>query len=325
MDTSDFERDIDWLKNSLQAAIELEFSTIPPYLCAFWSIINPMDPIAISIREIIHEEMIHMGLTCNMLSAIGGTPKLTGKEHAPSYPGPLPGGVKPEITIKLSGLNKETISTFAELEAPEGNITCYVSEREIYPSIGAFYKSILKVFKKLKPTFSIDRQITGPYAPIVITSMDQVQDAISIILRQGEGAEKSPIDTGPNDLAHYFRFMEMIKGYKLIYIGNDKKKQWAYTGEEIIWPEAMLMVTVGEDGYAEVDVPDEVNTLLTQFDKSYSDLLTKLELAWSEGDQGHFIKSIEMMFSMREIAIQLMQIPIGNQPVTYGPLFRWQD
>ena len=35
------DRDSGWLKESLQAAIELELSTLPPYLCAMWSIRDP--------------------------------------------------------------------------------------------------------------------------------------------------------------------------------------------------------------------------------------------------------------------------------------------
>lgn len=42
-----------WLKKSLQAAVSLEFATIPPYLCALWSIKDDRHDVARSIREII--------------------------------------------------------------------------------------------------------------------------------------------------------------------------------------------------------------------------------------------------------------------------------
>lgn len=32
------QHDLVWLKEALQAAIELELATLPPYLCAMWSI-----------------------------------------------------------------------------------------------------------------------------------------------------------------------------------------------------------------------------------------------------------------------------------------------
>ncbi len=45
------EHDLDWLKESLQAAIKLEFATLPPYLAALWSIKQDSDPVAMSIRR----------------------------------------------------------------------------------------------------------------------------------------------------------------------------------------------------------------------------------------------------------------------------------
>ncbi len=36
-------RNSDWIKGALQAAVELEISAIPSYLCAYWSIKNPIE------------------------------------------------------------------------------------------------------------------------------------------------------------------------------------------------------------------------------------------------------------------------------------------
>jgi hypothetical protein len=70
------QKDLDWLKASLQAALELELSTLPPYLCGLWSITDKTHPVRKLIRTIVLEEMLHMGLACNMLTAIGGTPEI---------------------------------------------------------------------------------------------------------------------------------------------------------------------------------------------------------------------------------------------------------
>src|SRR3954447_18309533 len=45
MRVSPADHDLEWLKSSLQAAVELEMATIPPYLCAMWSIKDPADPV----------------------------------------------------------------------------------------------------------------------------------------------------------------------------------------------------------------------------------------------------------------------------------------
>jgi len=46
--------------------------------------------------------MFHLGLACNILSAIGGTPQILAA--VPTYPGPLPGDVRPQLTVYLGTL-----------------------------------------------------------------------------------------------------------------------------------------------------------------------------------------------------------------------------
>jgi len=66
------------LEDALQTAMQLEFSTIPPYLCAQWSINSNSDPsnVAGLIQNIVIQEMLHFALAGNMLNAIGRTPSI---------------------------------------------------------------------------------------------------------------------------------------------------------------------------------------------------------------------------------------------------------
>jgi len=68
--------DLSMLRAALQAAVTLEFSTLPPYLTAIWSVKDPLHLVADSILNILQEEMLHMALSCNMLVAIGGRPEI---------------------------------------------------------------------------------------------------------------------------------------------------------------------------------------------------------------------------------------------------------
>ena len=61
--------DLEWLRNALQVAIQLELATLPPYLTARWTIKSGADPVARSIYDIRQEEMFHFGLACNLLAA----------------------------------------------------------------------------------------------------------------------------------------------------------------------------------------------------------------------------------------------------------------
>ena len=140
------EHGADWLKQSLQAAIELEFATIPVYLCGLWSIKNQDGPVHSSIRAIVLDEMFHFGLACNMLTTIKGTPEVNTSDVIPKYPGGLPGGVRPWLRVALTGLTKPVVDEmYMQIEYPEnGPITMF--RGETYPTIGDFYDAILDAF-----------------------------------------------------------------------------------------------------------------------------------------------------------------------------------
>src|SRR5262245_18484036 len=149
-------RDLDWLKECLQAAIELEMSTIPPYLYAFWSIDHDHDPDAAgdTIRQIAIEEMLHMGIASNLLVAIGGKPKIL--EAAPTYPTQLPKDVHKGLTVDLQPLStKLLLNAFMAIEEPTASV---VDDPDFTPShttlIGDFYKTVQEGFDALSPALS---------------------------------------------------------------------------------------------------------------------------------------------------------------------------
>ena len=91
-------QDVEWLKQMLQYAVELEVSTLPPYLSGLWTIQQGSGPVYDLIQSVVQEEMVHLGLACNMLTAIGRAPSIYGPFQAKAiqYPGPLPGGRPPD-------------------------------------------------------------------------------------------------------------------------------------------------------------------------------------------------------------------------------------
>jgi rubrerythrin len=130
-------RDISWLEQSLQAAVELELSTLPPYLCGAWSVKDTTSDVYKIVLGVALEEMGHMGLACNMLTTIGGTPQIS--TSVPTYPGPLPGGVSPDLTVYLAGLSIDYLqNVYMQIEYPEGGPIARAAAGETYPTIGAF-------------------------------------------------------------------------------------------------------------------------------------------------------------------------------------------
>jgi rubrerythrin len=96
------------LQEHLQWAIELEHSTIPPYLCALYSIEAGHNAEATEVlSSVMVEEMLHLTLAANLLNAVGGRPRLDIPEMLPDYPHSLPHGDRSfEISLFVSALRR---------------------------------------------------------------------------------------------------------------------------------------------------------------------------------------------------------------------------
>ena len=110
--------DLDSLKAHLQVAVELEMTTLPPYLCALYSIPDGTNVEAAGlIRSVMMEEMLHIILAANVLNAIGGSPVLAKKVVAPEYPTVLPQS-DGAFSISLQPFSRAAIADFMRVELP---------------------------------------------------------------------------------------------------------------------------------------------------------------------------------------------------------------
>src|SRR5687767_925385 len=107
--------------SALQQAIELEHSTIPPYLYALYSLVpGKNDSIAEIIESVVVEEMLHMTLVSNILNALGGSPQIDSPDFVPDYPGPLPGSVESQLIVGLAPFSIDLVhDVFMTIEEPE--------------------------------------------------------------------------------------------------------------------------------------------------------------------------------------------------------------
>jgi hypothetical protein len=100
------------LRAHLQSAIELEHATLPPYLCALYS----LDPIrnaaaAEVLCSVFVEEMLHLTLVANLLNAVGGRPRFDTPELLPGYPRYLPHGDR-SFEMSLLPFGAEALEQF---------------------------------------------------------------------------------------------------------------------------------------------------------------------------------------------------------------------
>ncbi|WP_328304519.1 ferritin-like domain-containing protein [Actinomycetospora sp. NBC_00405] len=311
------DQDLDWLKTALQAAVELELATIPPYLCAMWSVKENADPVRSMIRDIAIEEMAHMATACNLPTAIGGTPAINTIDAVPKYPGPLPGEVHPGLVVPLAGLSRDLIwNVFMEIELPFSGPVLF-AEGMAFPTIGAFYETIARAYEQLPPdAITGERQIevgAGTGAAFTIADRLDAKQAISRIKEQGEGSSNSPLgdpDTNPltDDLAHYYQVAEIFYGRRLVAVDG----LFEFVGDVIPFPDVLPMAEVPPAGYPES----------ADFDQAYKSILDKLQSAWENGDQSAMNISVSDMFALESEAVALMETPLPGGGGTFGPDFK---
>jgi hypothetical protein len=313
------QRGLDWLQTALQAAVAVEFATIPPYLCALWSIQDDRHPAAASIRNVVQEEMLHMSLACNMLAAVGGTPQISSVSVAPVYWEHLPAGIHPDLVVKLGGFTDAALAGFIEIESPDPLTRDGGAGDATHRSIGDFYTAVADSLADLRPAITIDHQVAGPLAHMTIPTVESALTAIALIKDQGEGS-RSPIVAHTDELAHYYRFLELKQRQQISHL--DDSGAPVFVGPLWEEPSTWPVASVPDGGYREPDVPPDVWRQLDQFDRTFTKLLDLLQLAWELGQETPFVRAIEVMFELTTRGRSLMQIerPDGNG--NYCPNFR---
>ena len=278
------------LQDALQTAMQLEFSTIPPYLCAQWSINSDPSGVANMIQTIVVQEMYHFALAGNMLTAIGGKPSIANAAFVPSYPtNTLPGGIPQKLAVDLQPLSLNQLQVFMQIENPEFPPVA-LAAGPAPATIGAFYDTISTGFTTVKPTIVPNAPFVSMNEAVQITSIPDAQAAITRIKSEGEGTQGSP-DEPPSAapaFAHYYTFKEIFTGKTLV----QNNGTWSFSGAPIQFP------TVFNFQQSTVN-PDPS----TAFNQALSQLLTELETCWTSGAQ----PDIGAMFQLQSTGQTLIQ------------------
>lgn len=223
---------IESLREHLQWAIELEHATLPPYLCALYSLDPGRNPDAVElVGSVFAEEMLHLALAANLLNAVGGSPRLDIPEMLPPHPRTMPHGDR-SLELALVPFGSDALEMFLRIErpAPAGG----PAEGDHYETIGQFYAAIEDGLRRLcdqlgeKEVFSGDpvRQVTTTHFRHSAGKLVPVDDlasalaALEEIVEQGEGMSSDEVWDGDEDVfhpgrdevAHYYRFTELKLG-----------------------------------------------------------------------------------------------------------------
>jgi len=350
---------IELFKN-LQTAIELEHSTIPPYLAAYFTINQDTNAFSWSvIRSVFMEEMLHMTLACNVLNAVGGHPFIDNPTFIPEYPTEFNFADR-KFDVGIVKFSKPAIEAFLEIEKPseqklrvEGehlkNLMQPINLEE--KTIGEFYQAIKDQLIHLVEEYGEEEvfngdssiQITAKHyyggggKVIEVHNLETALFAIDIIVDQGEGASGTIYDGDETffgqeqEVAHFYRFNEIYLGQK--YNEGDHPNENP-TGEKVTinWDAVIDMV----DNPKASNFPEgsAARIKADEFNQLYSHFLRLLHLAFN-GQSHLLVKAIGMMYQMKYVAAELLNCPTSDSskkmagpPFEYIPLaerkqFHW--
>lgn len=186
------------------------------------------------LRGVAVQEMLHLGAVCNLLTAIGGAPHL----RRPNFPIRMDrrGG----FHLRLAPFSLETMEQFIAIEEPDELVggkmerslptevrprlsDIFATERE-YHTQGRLYRGLEDGFLYLAQKYGerqlfIGRPEAQTAAPAhfetlpelkPVTDLASAQEAINVIVVQGEGASRDTPDS------HYNKFMTIWREYKAV-------------------------------------------------------------------------------------------------------------
>ena len=301
------------LKQHLQIAVMLEFSTLPPYLCACWSI-HGTSAHARQVRQfissVVQEEMLHMAMACNILNAIGGRPVLNEPDLHPVFPCSLPGHSKTHhaFIVELNKCCPAALKTFLQIELPEA-FNGDGHHPDGWCTIGEFYDEIASLLNHPAlndSDFAYGRQVGNQYNPArgILYEVHNRSDAckaLEEIIDQGEGHSGKMYDQD-HQLTHYWKFSAI---YDLM-----ENEIWNYEDE------VYNMAPNPDERFFSA----EAKKLNRQFCLAWTALLEEMHRAFNR-EAPSLDKSIEWMFRLKDPAIALMQIPLTGKAGNAGPTF----
>jgi len=329
---------IEALREHLQWAIELEHATLPPYLCALYSLEPGTNEDARAvIGGVFVEEMLHLALAANVLNAVGGRPVLDSPRLLPPHPRRLPHG-DPSLMVSLAPFGHDALEAFLRIERPappRGRV-----EADGYETIGQFYAAVEQGLKHLCDRLGEAIVFTGdPSRQVRVTHfhhssgrMIAVQDlesalaALAEIVDEGEGAGRGEVwdgdadvlHPGQSEVAHYFRFDELRRGRR--YRPGDTAATGP-TGDPVAVDFAAVRPMRSNPRVADHPVGSPIRVAQDAFNRTYCDLLRELEAAF-DGNPAGLGAAVGRMYRLKTEAEALLALPDGDEWVA-GPTFEY--
>ena len=296
------------------------------------------------VSHVATEEMLHLALVHNLLSAVGAAPHFA----RPNFPAPAH-HYPPGVSLTLVPFGEPALRHFTFLERPEGmelegaagidapveEAVPLMAEGDIVPqlqdfaTVGHLYRSIEHGIAHLAEKFGERGLFVGPRRAqatsasfhwpelVAVIDVESAQQAIDTILEQGEGAR------GDWQSAHFGQFVEILDEYRQL-----REQNPAF---DPVRPVLFATVRSGERGEGIPLIGDEVTARSTDlFNVGYEILLQTLERYFA-----HTEETDAQLATLAETAVALMlrvlkplgsaitTLPVGPEypGMTAGPSF----
>jgi ferritin-like protein len=335
----------------LTEAAELEHALMCQYLYAAlsmkrhveegvsWQQLELMRRWEASIMLIARQEMEHLGLVCNLLTAIGEAPWLT----RPNFP-LTPRHYDLEVESKLERLTEETLVRFALFEIPDADIEepdrallakalGQPIDPQRYQTIGRLYDEIAQLLQQLGeelfigppgaelattdvipvPLRGISLPNTARIYDVELVPVDGLASALAVveqIVSEGEGSPGSSLES------HFKRVLAILREFR-----DERERDPAF--------EPARPVTAHPDPHQIANV--RTRRVSQLFDEAYATLLLLLMRFFSQSDEDtaeltglQRAAFFPMMTTViRPLAEVLTLLPTGADSATAGPAFRF--
>ena len=302
-----------------------------------------------TILQVSIEEMLHMSLACNLLTAVGGAPHLR-RPNLPISPKAYP----PSFKLELVPFCRQSLENFIFIERPEDlepgaeegtrlgspfppppQLSDIFSSSREYQNQGRLYRGIEDGLQYLSQKYGEGglflgppkAQIGGAYFNLPglnpVTDLTSAEAALQGIIVQGEGAR------GVSKDSHHGKFLPIQEEYEQIL----REDPTFEPGRPVMWnPYSMLPNDVGDDDEVNL-IEDALSIDISNlFDGCYELLIQMLGRLFAHGDE-----SQDEMTQLSDITEGLMvdvigplgealtMLPAGasHPGLTAGPSFRF--
>jgi CDGSH-type Zn-finger protein/truncated hemoglobin YjbI len=268
------------------------------------------------VAHVATEEMLHLALVHNLLSAIGAAPHFA-RPNMPAPASHYPAGVR----LALMPFGEQALRHFMFLERPEGmqledaegldaalaQAAPLMGEGDIVPrgqdfaTVGHLYRSIEHGIAHLGEKYGERRLFVGPPRAqatekdwqwpelVAVTDLASAQRAIDTILEQGEGAR------GHWQTAHFGQFVQILDEYQQM-----KADSPAFDPVRPVLPAKVRRAERDDDGVPLITDPDTARSA-DLFNVAYEVLLQTLERYFA-----HTEETDEQLSTLADATVGLM-------------------